>query len=81
MAYFSQVAGPLQDVVNLSMKESSQDRASQLLCSAWTPQCLQAFELLKGKLTSALTLGYADFTVPFILETDASDLGLGAVSY
>lgn len=78
---FSQIAGPLHDVVNACIKESSQARVNQLLRSAWTPQCLQAFELLKEKLTSAPTLGYADFTLPFVLETDASSLGLGAVLY
>ena len=78
---FSQIAGPLHDVVTACVKESSQARANQLFRSAWTPQCLQAFEHLKEKLTSAPTLGYADFTLPFILETDASILGLGAVMY
>lgn len=76
---FSQTAGPLHDVVNVCVKEISPVRAKQLFASAWTPQCLQAFELLKGKLTSAPVLGYADFSLPFTLETDASSLGLGAV--
>lgn len=44
-------------------------------------ECQQAFEHLKEKLTCAPTLGYADFTLPFVLETDASNLGLGAVLY
>ncbi|XP_029902664.1 uncharacterized protein LOC115355879 [Myripristis murdjan] len=66
---FSQIAGPLHDVVNACVRET------------WTPQCLLAFEQLKEKLTGAPTLGYADFSQPFILETDASSLGLGAVLY
>ena len=78
---FSQIAGPLHDVVTACVKESSQVRANQLFRSLWTPECLRAFEHLKEKLTSAPTLGYADFTLPFILETDASSLGLGAVLY
>lgn len=76
---FSQIAGPLHDVVNGCMQDRSGTRANQLLKTAWTPQCLQAFEQLKEKLTCAPILGYADFTRPFILETDASGLGIGAV--
>lgn len=49
--------------------------------NCWTTECQQAFEHLKEKLTCAPTLGYADFTLPFVLETDASNLGLGAVLY
>uniref|UniRef100_A0A672FZX6 Gypsy retrotransposon integrase-like protein 1 n=1 Tax=Salarias fasciatus TaxID=181472 RepID=A0A672FZX6_SALFA len=78
---FSQIAGPLHETVNECVKESCQVRASQLFRSAWTPQCQQAFELLKERVTSAPTLGYADFSLPFILETDASSQGLGAVLY
>lgn len=78
---FSKIAGPLHDVVTVCNKETSQARANQLFRSAWMPQCQLAFELLKEKLTSAPTLGYADFTIPFVLETDASSLGLGAVLY
>ena len=45
----------------------------------WTPACQQAFEKLKELLTSAPLLRYPDFKKPFILETDASGDGLGAV--
>lgn len=47
--------------------------------TAWSPECEESFEALKAKLTSAPVLAYADFSRPFILETDASHSGLGAV--
>ena len=45
----------------------------------WTPQCQNAFERLKEALTEAPILSYPDFTLPFILDTDASAVGTGAV--
>ena len=45
----------------------------------WTPECQQAFNTLKDKLMSAPVLMYPDFEVPFVLETDPSHCGLGAV--
>ena len=45
----------------------------------WTHECQEAFETLKKQLISAPVLGYPRFDVPFILETDASIDGLGAV--
>ena len=38
-----------------------------------------AFDKLKMALTSAPILGYADYSQPFVLETNASNDGLGAV--
>lgn len=38
-----------------------------------------SFEAIKTKLTTAPVLAYADFSIPFILEVDASHGGLGAV--
>lgn len=78
---FSQVAGPLHDVVNTCVCQPSAAQADKAFKFSWTPECQQSFEHLKERLTSAPTTGYADFTLPFVLETDASSLGLGAVLY
>ena len=45
----------------------------------WTKQCEAAFCELKERLTEAPVLAYPCFQKPFILETDASGCGLGAV--
>lgn len=45
----------------------------------WGPEQQQSFEELKEKLTEAPVLACPDFTRQFILQTDASDIGLGAV--
>ena len=42
-------------------------------------KCDAAVKILQSKLTSAPILGYPDFTKPFIIDTDASDLSPGAV--
>ena len=45
----------------------------------WTPTCQQAFDKLKQLLTDAPVLAFSNFEQDFILETDASGEGLGAV--
>ena len=45
----------------------------------WTPDCTQAFELLKEKLTTPPILGYPDFTKEFILSVDACGSSIGFV--
>ena len=45
----------------------------------WTAECEVAFEVLKSKLLSPPILVYPDFKKDFVLETDASKLGLGAI--
>ena len=45
----------------------------------WTTAHLESFNKLKDALTSAPFLAYPDYSKPFILETDASLKGLGAV--
>jgi hypothetical protein len=45
----------------------------------WNDECQQAFEQLKQKLVSPPILIYPNFDKPFILFTDVSSFGLGAV--
>lgn len=45
----------------------------------WTPQANEAFELLKQALSTAPVLSIPDFGKQFIIEIDASDMGMGAV--
>ena len=47
----------------------------------WNPECQQAFDQLKDLCTKTLILAYADYKKPFQLQTDASNLVLGAVLY
>ena len=45
----------------------------------WGPEQQEAFETLQRLCTESPVLAYADFKAPFILHTDASGEGLGAV--
>ena len=45
----------------------------------WTATCQDSFNCLKKKLVEGPVLVYPDFTKDFVLETDASIQGLGAI--
>lgn len=45
----------------------------------WTAECQSSFDHLRKLLCSAPILAYPDFQKPFILDTDASDMGIGGV--
>ena len=45
----------------------------------WTEECESAYQQLQRALTTSLVLSYPTRTGKFILDTDASDSGLGAV--
>lgn len=45
----------------------------------WTPQLQQSFDSLKHSLITAPVLKLPDFSSEFVVETDASDKGIGAV--
>ena len=48
-------------------------------CFIWTPDCQTAFDTLREHLCCAPILAYPDFRKPFILDTDASNSGIGGV--
>ena len=48
-------------------------------CFSWSIDCQEAIDTLKSKLLMAPVLSFPDFSRDFILETDASVKGLGAV--
>ena len=45
----------------------------------WTNECQSAFEKLCHLLTTTSLLAYPDFNWAFILDTDATGIGVGAV--
>lgn len=45
----------------------------------WSPAAQQAFDRLKHLFASAPILAQADLPLPFVVEVDAADSGVGAV--
>lgn len=72
---FSKIAKPL----NALLGDAGRPRGRGSPSVAWSPDCDSAFQRLKAELLQAPILAYADFSLPFILYTDASNAGLGAV--
>ena len=82
---FAKWASPLHDLIRpiATTKKCARVKfpplANNLPPFEWTTEHLESFDKLKDALTSAPVLAYPDYSRPFILETDASLKGLGAV--
>jgi len=76
---FAKLTAPLHRWAAELTGKGPKKKATQRSAGTWTEECQQIFEALKAKLTSTPVLAYADFSLPFILEVDASHGGLGAV--
>ena len=70
---YAHIARPLNDLLE---GEASKWKAQPV---DLTPEAVEAFDLLKTKCVTALVLAFANFEKPFLLETNASSCGLGAV--
>ena len=66
---YSAIATPLTDLT----------KKTALNHVIWTPSCNEAFHALKRALCSSLVLRSPKLSAPFILQTDASNRGIGAV--
>ncbi|KAI5619407.1 hypothetical protein C0J50_21027 [Silurus asotus] len=75
---FAKLAAPLHCLV-ADLTGAKRKNTAQSCKEAWTEECQQSFDTLKQRLVSAPLLAYADFSLPFILEVDASYSGLVAV--
>ena len=75
---FSKVAKPLNKLLQNLEGTPSQKKKFKV---HWGPKQQEAFETLQRLCTESPILAYADFRAPFILHTDASGDGLGAVLY
>ena len=64
---FAQIAKPLHRLTECGSTFS------------WPDDCKESFEELQKQLSSAPLLIFIDFSKPFILDTDASDIVIGAV--
>ena len=64
---FSMIAAPLTDLVSPKKK------------FVWTDNCQEAFEKLKSLLMSEPVLQMPNLKLPFVLQVDASDSGVGGV--
>lgn len=71
-------AAPLHRLV-ADLGESKCKRSECRVSEKWTAEHQQSFEALKSKLTNSPVLAYAEFSLPLILEVDASHGGLGTV--
>jgi len=65
---FASTVSPLNDLLRGKRKKQQVD---------WTPVAENAFLAIKKALVSAPILSQPDFSQPFVIQTDASDTGIG----
>lgn len=79
----SSIAKPLFTLTAATKGKKGHSRGSavfrKLSPSDWTRECALSFEQLKSDLLNSVVLAHPDFSRPFILSTDASLDGIGAV--
>ncbi|CAI5670877.1 unnamed protein product [Oreochromis niloticus] len=87
---FSRIAQPLYELLQSKPSErpthgrQSKTKGPQMPSRApidWTPEHQRVLEQLVDMLVHPPVLAYPDFDQPFVLHTDASEQGLGAVLY
>ena len=70
---FAKIAAPLYNLTSGDNKDKKSEHVNL------SPEAHEAFDRLKAACLQAPILSFPDFNKPFLLETDASGRGLGAV--
>ena len=70
---FTKIAAPLYDLTSGDNKDKKSEHVDL------SPKAREAFDRLKAACLQAPILSFPDFNKPFLLETDTSGRGLGAV--
>ena len=70
---FAKIAAPLYNLTSGDNKDKKSEHVDL------SPEAREAFDCLKAACLQAPILAFPDFNKPFLLETDASRRGLGAV--
>ena len=70
---YAKVSRPLHELTSGDNAKRKRQRVE------WDERCQEAFEKLKEACSKCPVLAYANYKEPFILHTDASTMGLGAV--
>ena len=76
---FSKIAKPIREVI--TGLENQSKRTAEKTFVEWTEAANSAFKHLKELCVSTPILAYPDYQLPFVLHTDSSSEGLGAVLY
>ncbi|XP_070188629.1 uncharacterized protein [Littorina saxatilis] len=66
---FAAIALPLTDLTRKNLSNRVE----------WTDRCEEAYQTLRQMLSQRPVICVPDLSLPFVLQTDASDIGLGAV--
>ena len=72
---FTNIARPLNKLISGENAKKKKERI------VWMDECQVLFNRLKEALSTAPVLAYADYSKPFRLITNASELGLRATLY
>lgn len=65
---YTKIAKPLYELTRKTAKDYQ-----------WSSSCQTSFESLKQKLVNPPVLTYPDFSIPFVVHTDASDSAIGGI--
>ncbi len=78
---YSKIVRPINDLLIGHPTNKKTKKTRKAVPWIWSDEQQTAFESIIDRLTSPPILAYADYTKPFIVHTDASGDGLGAVLY